>query len=127
MGLGGILGAFGIHGPDHDGGAHGGLPHGGLPHLHLPHFGGGGMGGGDPRHGDAPTGLMFGMDDKPMGLILGDPEAAAAHHYSLAAIPIGGGWTVSIVAVLMALCLLAIMVSATYRMVAVHRAQKQFV
>lgn len=54
------------------------------------------------------------MPDHPLGLIFGDPEAAAEHHYSLADIPIGGGWTVSIVAVLMALCLLIVLASKIY-------------
>ena len=108
IGVGSVLGGFGIHGP-------GPKPQPGGDH----HFGGG-FGGGPkgPKGGMSESMGLF--PDQPMGLIFGDPEAAAAHHYSLAAIPIGGGWTLSIVALLMALCLLAVLASASYRTVAVR-------
>lgn len=64
------------------------------------------------------------LGDHPLGLIFGDPEAAAEHHYSLAAIPIGGGWTVSIVAILLALCFLTVLFSAIYKVVAVKLASR---
>jgi len=108
IGVGSVLGGFGIHSPDPK-------PQPGGDH----HFGGG-FGGGPkgPKGGMSESMGLF--PDQPMGLIFGDPEAAAAHHYSLAAIPIGGGWTLSIVALLMALCLLAVLASASYRTVAVR-------
>ena len=108
IGVGSVLGEFGIHSPDPK-------PQPGGDH----HFGGG-FGGGPkgPKGGMSESMGLF--PDQPMGLIFGDPEAAAAHHYSLAAIPIGGGWTLSIVALLMALCLLAVLASASYRTVAVQ-------
>ena len=46
------------------------------------------------------------MGGQPLNLIFGDPMAAEAHHYSLAAIPVGGGITMSIVAMITVLCTL---------------------
>lgn len=120
LGVGGILGAFGIHGPEDHGPVHGGKPGGGFSLGH--HFGlGGGGGGGGGLHVHKSEGIPL-YGDHPLGLIFGDPEAAANHHYSLAAIPIGGGWTVSIIAVLMALCILAVALSAIYCTVAIRYA-----
>ena len=121
LGVGGILGAFGIHLPEHH------LPNlpkpGSFPHpirdaIHNALGGGsGGMSGGHPDPGES---AWFMGGDQPMNLIFGDPVAAEAHHYSLAAIPVGGGVTMSIVALIMVIALTLIVASMMVKTVAVR-------
>lgn len=129
-GIAGVLGAFGVHLPD--------KPHN-LPHLSPPphhdfggqfgqhvrdsisHFsgGGGGMTGGKPDPGESVG--MFG--GQPLDLVFGNPAPAAGEHaFSLAAIPVGGGVTMSIVALIAVACMVLIMASMTVRTVAVRTA-----
>jgi len=56
----------------------------------------------------------------PLHLIFGDPVAAESHHYSLAAIPVGGGVTMSIVALIMVIALTLIVASMMVKTVAVR-------
>ena len=58
------------------------------------------------------------MGGQPLNLIFGDPVAAEAHQYSLAAIPVGGGVTMSIVALIMVIVLTLIMASMVFKGVA---------
>ena len=62
------------------------------------------------------------MGGQPLNLIFGDPVAAEAHQFSLAAIPVGGGVTMSIVALITVLCMALIMASMMVRTVAVRTA-----
>ena len=57
------------------------------------------------------------MGGHPLNLIFGDPVAAEAHQFSLAAIPVGGGVTMSIVALIMALAMIVVIVSMVARVV----------
>jgi hypothetical protein len=130
LGVGGILGGVGIHLPEHKG-----------PTLqerinehhervtqhvneardhvnnhindvreHIEnHFGGGGGGGGESVGGGAPLDLIF-----------GNPAQADGPGLSLAAIPVGGGVTVSIVAMIAILCMALIMISTLSKTVAVR-------
>ena len=98
---------------------------------HSSHGGAGAAGGGGlgaagvnaPDHsstrdavGNRSGGESFG-DGSPLNLIFGDPVAAEAHHFSLAAIPVGGGVTMSIVALIGTIVVLLVIVSMTTRMV----------
>ena len=58
------------------------------------------------------------MGGQPLNLIFGDPVAAEAHQYSLAAIPVGGGVTMSIVALIAVIVLTLIMASMVFKGVA---------
>jgi hypothetical protein len=124
LGIGGILGAFGIHLPEHH---LPNLPHpGSFPHpvrdaIHNAIGGGsGGFSGGHPDPGES----AWMMGGQPLNLIFGDPVAAEAHHFSLAAIPVGGGVTMSIVALVMVIALTLIMASMMVKAVAVRMAAR---
>jgi hypothetical protein len=121
LGVGGILGAFGVHLPD--------PPHFNLPHPNLPHFDppthhdfgghdGGGLGGLTHHAGES-----LGLPADPLQLVFGNPALASSEHaFSLAAIPVGGGITMSIVALIAVLCMVLIMASMMVRTVAVRTA-----
>ena len=61
-----------------------------------------------------------GLSGAPLHLIFGDPVAAEAHHYSLAAIPVGGGVTMTIVALIAVICMVAVTASMAIKVVAVR-------
>ena len=136
LGVGGILGAFGIHLPDknelqerinehHDRVVEHVQQHHDSAHDRISdiresvqnHFGGGG--GAMDAGGPDPSESAWMMGGQPLNLIFGDPVAAEAHHYSLAAIPVGGGVTMSIVALVMVIALTLIMASMLVRTVVV--------
>jgi hypothetical protein len=137
LGVGGILGAFGIHLPKHDGPTlqerindhHERV----TQHVQDHHNnvrdrindvrdsihnslsgGGGGLGPGGPDPGES----AWMMGGHPLNLLFGDPTAAVTHHYSLAAIPVGGGVTMSIVALIAVIVLTLIMASMVFKGVA---------
>jgi hypothetical protein len=137
-GIAGVLGAFGINLPEHHGSTlqervnnhHERVTQHVQEHRdnvreHVDNFrdnvqnhfgGGGGMSpGGAPDPGES----AWMMGNQPLNLIFGDPVAAEAHQYSLAAIPVGGGVTMSIVALIMVIALTLIMASMLIRTVVV--------
>ena len=100
----GGLGAVGVNTPDHSSvrdavGNHGG--------------GGGGLSGGRPDPGESVG--MFG--DQPLDLVFGNPAPVADHGFSLAAIPVGGGVTMSIVALIGTIVVALVILSMATRMV----------
>ena len=138
-GIAGVLGAFGIHLPEHDGSTlqdrinehHERVTqHVNDARDHVNNTindvrdtihntlggGSGGFSGGHPDPGES----AWMMGGQPLNLIFGDPMAAEAHHYSLAAIPVGGGITMSIVALITVIALTLIMVSMLVKAVAVR-------
>jgi hypothetical protein len=118
-GVAGVLGAFGIHLPKHHD-----FPHPIRDAIHDHFAGGGGVGGLDGGRPTPGTGFLSLDDGQPLNLVFGDPVAAETHHYSLAAIPVGGGVTMSIVALLVVIALTMVMASMTVRSVAVRTAMR---
>jgi hypothetical protein len=139
LGVGGILGAFGIHLPDknelqerinehHDRVVEHVQEHRDSAHDRISdiresvqnHFGGGG---GLSHGGHSDPGESVGMfGGPPMDLVFGNPALVDNPGISLAAIPVGGGITMSIVALITVVSMLVIMASMTVRMVAVRTA-----
>lgn len=146
-GVAGVLGGFGIHLPDkdHDDSEHRNTIHDRINdvrdrvHDHIgggsgsgdrvgdvrervqDHFGGGSSGSGSVR--DTVTqhaGDSLGLPQDPLNLIFGDPTLAAGDQFSLAAIPVGGGVTMSIVALLAVVCMVVILASMLAKTVMVR-------
>jgi hypothetical protein len=143
LGVGGILGAFGIHLPEH----HSTLQerinehhervteHVNEARDHVNNTingvhdavrgalggGGGGFSGGHPDPGES----AWMMGGHPLNLIFGDPVAAEAHQFSLAAIPVGGGVTMSIVALILALAMIVVIVSMVARVVMINQVESK--
>ncbi len=114
----GILGAIGIHFPD----KHRDDFHDRLNDAHdsvRGHFGAGFGGGGGSVHDSitnhSPKGL--GLSNEPLQLIFGNPALANSEHFSLAAIPVGAGVSMSIVALVAVICLALILATGMARAV----------
>ena len=136
-GVAGVLGAFGIHLPDkhevqdrinehHERVTQHVQEHRDAVHDRLndvrdsvqSHFGGSG---GSVRDSITHhTGEVLGLPGDPLQLVFGNPALASSEHFSLAAIPVGGGVTMSIVALLAVICMVLIMASMLVKTVVVR-------